>query len=487
VKKYKKIIICTLSIIFLLSLSVSAQPQNFSPNFFRELADVVNQKPEIEVPKYEILEMENGMKFYLAQNKSLPIFEIRGYIDGGKINEAKDQAGITSLMTELMLLGTENYSESEFSLFKERNALSLNLGAGSDRISISGDSLNTESSELINLLAEVLRRPQFKDGYFERTVKEYQQLYRQQFYNDSALLNMYFFKNLYGEHPYGYNYDYNLILDFLAQVEAAEMEEFYQKIIRPEEIAIAISGDFEMAVIKEELKNNFSDWENNKQQKLNQNYVNVNPEIHNQIIVVDKADATQANMRIGYNFYSSKYPKRIPFLMGNRIFGSGGFNSRLMKNLRSDKGLVYGTNAQVRYHDYGGSYHINLSLDPKKALAGMEAVKEEMLKIKSKTDPFAEKELFENVNLYNAVFPKAYQHQIDVLDELVYQMEFYNSSEAYINNFIKQYNGLEVEEVQQIFAEELYPEILFTVIVGPKEEILPQFKEAGIEVEVIEN
>jgi zinc protease len=173
--------------------------------------------------------------------------------------------------------------------------------------------------------------------------------------------------------------------------------------------------------------------------------------------------------------------------MGNRIFGSGGFNSRLMKNLRSDKGLVYGTNAQVRYHDYGGSYHINLSLDPKKALAGMEAVKEEMLKIKSKTDPFAEKELFENVNLYNAVFPKAYQHQIDVLDELVYQMEFYNSSEAYINNFIKQYNGLEVEEVQQIFAEELYPEILFTVIVGPKEEILPQFKEAGIEVEVIEN
>lgn len=392
-KKYKKIIIYTLSIIFLLSLNVSAQPENFSPEFFRELADVVNQKPEIEVPDYEILELKNGMKFYLAQDKNLPIFELRGYIAGGKINEAKDQAGITSLMTELMLLATENYSESEFSLFKERNALSLNLGVGSDQISISGDSLNTESDELISLLAEVLSRPQFEGGHFERTVKEYQQLYRQQFYNDSALLNMYFFKNLYGEHPYGYNYDYNLILDFLKQVEAAEVEDFYQKTIRPEEIVIAISGDFKMTEIKEKLKSNFSGWENNKQQKLNQNYVNVNPEIHNQIIVVNKADATQANMRIGYNFYRSKYPKRIPFLMGNRIFGSGSFNSRLMENLRSDKGYVYGTNAQVRYHDYGGAYHINLSLAPEKALAGIEAVKEEMLKIKNRKDPFAAEEL----------------------------------------------------------------------------------------------
>lgn len=485
-KKTNKIIIYTLIIAFSLSLSSAAETQNFSPQFFRELADQVNEKPEIERPDYQLLELDNGMKFYLAEDRSLPIFEFRGYIDAGKINENKDNAGITSLMTELMLLETENYSESDFSLFKEINALSLNLGTGSDRISISGNSLNTESSELISLLAEVLIRPKFEGNHLERTVKEYQQLYRQQFYDDSALLNMYFFKNIYGEHPYGYNYNYNLILDFLSQVEAEDLRDFYQKTIKPEQIVIAISGDFEMEVVKEKLRDNFSNWENNEQQ-LNENVVEINPKIHNKIIVVNKADATQANMRMGYNFYSSKYHKRIPFMMGNRIFGGGSFNSRLMENLRSDKGYVYGTNAQTRYNDNGGSYFINLSLDPTKALAGMKAVKEEMLKIKSKENPFKEEELFENINLYNAVFPKSYQHQIDVLDEIVYQKEFYNDSDDYLNDFIEQYNGLEVEEVQQIFAEELYPEILFTVIVGPKEKILPQFEEAGLEVEVIDN
>jgi len=486
VRRNYKILIFSLIIILFFSFNVTAGTENFSPDFFRELADAVNKKPKLEIPDYELLELDNGMKFYLAQDRSLPIFELRGYIDSGKINETEANTGITTLMTELMLKATENYPESELALFKEVNALSLNLGAGSDRISISGNSLSTESKELITLLAEVLIRPQFNGRHFTRTVKEYQQLYRQQFYNDSALLNMYFFKNLYGNHPYGYNYNYNLILDFLNKVDSRELRKFYAKTIQPDKISIAISGDFDLEELKKEIKSNFADWKNNAE-KLSKKQVIVNPKIHQKIIVVNKEDATQASMKMGYNFYSSKYPKRIPFLMGNKIFGSGRFNSRLMENLRSDKGYVYGINSQVSYNDYGGAYFINLSLDPQKALAGMKAVREEMKKIKAGKEPLQKQELFENINLYNAIFPKAYQHQIDVLDELVYQKEFYNNSDQYLNNFINQYNGLEVQEVQQIFAEDLYPEILFTVIVGPKEKILPQFKEAGLKVEVIDN
>jgi zinc protease len=486
VKKVNKIVIYTLIILFLLTLSTAAQNQNFSPELFRELADVVNKKPEIEVPDYQLFKLDNGMKFYLAQDKSLPIFEVQGYIEGGKINENKNNAGITSLMTEVMLLATENYNESELSLFKELNALSLNLSVGSDRISVRGNSLKTESTKLISLLNEVLRRPEFEGKHFERTVNESKQFYKQQFYNDSSLLNMYFFKNLYGEHPYGYNYNYNLILDFLDQVNSKEVDSFYQQIVNPEDIVIAISGDFKLEEIKKELQNNFSDWRNSKKE-FSEKHVNVQPKLHQKIIVVNKTDATQANMRMGYNFYSSKFSKRIPFMMGNRIFGGGSFNSRLMENLRSDKGYVYGINAQTQYHDFGGAYYINLSLDPQKSLLGMKAVKEEMKKIKNGTQPFKEEELFENINLYNAIFPKAYQHQIDVLNEIVYQKEYNNNSENYLNDFIKQYNGLEAFEVQSIFAEELYPDIIFTVIVGPAEKITPQFKESGIEIEVINN
>lgn len=310
-RKIKKIIIYSLIIVFSLTLTLSAQTEDFSPEFFRKLADSVNEKPEINVPDYQVLELDNQMKFYLAQDKSLPIFEIRGYIDGGKIDENKNNAGITSLMTETMLLATENYNENELSRFKEINALSLNLGSSLDRISISGDSLKSERTELISLLAEVLRKPKFEGKHFERTVKENQQLYQQQFHDDSALLNMYFFKNLYGKHPYGYNHNYNLILDFLRNVEAEEVEEFYQKTVNPKDTVIIISGDFNYADLKTELKNKFGSWKN-KNYKIQRDYVKVDPKIHNKVLLIDKQDATQANMRMGYNFYKSNYHKRIP-------------------------------------------------------------------------------------------------------------------------------------------------------------------------------
>lgn len=487
-RKLSRILGLTL-IIFLLTLvtlaSAQAAKTDFNEEFFNKLADKVNEIPEIKTPAYEVLKLDNGMTFYLSQDKKLPIVEIRGYIEGGKVNENKENSGITSLMTELMVLKTENYQENELAEFKEINALTLDFGSSLDRINFTANSLKTHSDQLLRLLTEVLRKTDFKGKHFNRTVNEFKELYKQQFYNDSALLNMYFFKNLYGDHPYSYNYNYRLKLAALNDFSPQKLTDFYQKTINPQDIVVAISGDLDIAQMKKKLEQKFADWENNKGSQK-PDYVWVDQDIHNKIIIVNKENATQANMRIGYNFYRSKYPKRIPFLMGNRIFGSGSFNSRLMEKLRSEKGYVYGVNAQTRYNDYGGAYYINLSLKPEKASAGVRAVRKEMEKIKNHTAEFTKEELFENINLYNTIFPRAYQEQINVLDKLVYEMEIYGEPESYINDFIAIYNGLDYQEVQKIFAEELYPEIIFTVIVGPKEEILPQFKDSGVEIEVID-
>lgn len=483
-KEIKNIIIITLIISLSLALSVQAEAPDFSREYFEELAEKNNKVPHIKTPDYQVLRLENGMTFYLAEDKSLPVVELRGYIEGGKIDEEKKNAGITDLMTELMLLKTENYNQQDLTRFKEINALSLNISASLDRMQLSGNSLKTHSDELLSLLTEVLRNPSFKGSHFNRKVREFKENYKQQFYKGSSLLDMHFFKNLYGDHPYAYNNNYNLILDFLDKAEPAALREFYNKSVNPEDIVIALSGDINVKQVKEKIKSNFADWENNKAE-TKRDYVWVDQDIHNKVIIVDKKDATQANVRMGYNFYRSKYPKRVPFMMGNRIFGGGSFNSRLMENLRSDKGYVYSVNASTRYNDYGGAYYINLSLAPQKALSGIEAVKDEIKKIKRAEEPFTKEELADNINLYNAVFPRKYKHKIDILDELIYQKEIYNETDDYINDFIAEYNGLKVEDVQEIFAEELYPDSIFTVIVGPKEKILPQFKDSNFEVEVV--
>jgi zinc protease len=291
---------------------------------------------------------------------------------------------------------------------------------------------------------------------------------------------MHFFKNIYGEHPYGYQYNYNLVLEFLDNVRPVDLDRFYQKNINPDQLVMSLSGDFDIEEMKNILVESFADWENNNIE-VNSDYVNVDPQNHGKVILLNKEDATQAKIRIGYNFYSDKFPKKVAFLMGNRIFGSGSFNSRLMENLRSEKGYVYSINSQTEYHKYGGVYYVNLSVDPANSYQSIEAVKKEMNLIKSGKEPFTEKELFENVNLYNAIFPKAYKENIDIIDKIAYEVEIRDNSDQYINKFIEQYNGLEAEEVQKIFADELYPEIIMSVIVGPADKIAEVLKENNVD------
>lgn len=470
-------------IVLLITLS-SVTAAEFSAELFSELADSVNEIPHIDNPNYSKLKLDNGMIIYLVEDAELPLVELRAYIEGGISQENKEQSGISSLMTELMNLGTKNYDEKEMAGYKELNALSFSINSNYDNYRISGNALSTEKEELINLTAEILKNPEFNRDYFARTVNENIQYYKQQFYRDDGLLDMHFFKNIYGEHPYGYQYNYNLVLEFLDNVRPVDLDRFYQKNINPDQLVMSLSGDFDIEEMKNILVDFFADWENNNTE-VNSDYVNVDPQNHGKVILLNKEDATQAKIRIGYNFYSDKFPKKVAFLMGNRIFGSGSFNSRLMENLRSEKGYVYSINSQTEYHKYGGVYYVNLSVDPANSYQSIEAVKKEMNLIKSGKEPFTEKELFENVNLYNAIFPKAYKENIDIIDKIAYEVEIRDNSDQYINKFIEQYNGLEAEEVQKIFADELYPEIIMSVIVGPADKIAEVLKENNVDYEMI--
>ncbi|MEJ6952325.1 M16 family metallopeptidase [Natronospora cellulosivora (SeqCode)] len=482
-KKYK-LFISILVIHLILVFSVIAEVE-FTEELFFELADSVNEIPFIETPDYTRVELDNGMIIYLAEDNDLPIIELRGYIKGGMSQENEGNAGISSVMVGMMNTGTKNYTENELTRFKELNALSFSISSSYDRYSFSGNSLSTEEDELISLMAEILRNPQFEADYYHRIIQEYFQGLQQQFFNDSSLLNMYFATGLYGDHPYAYNNDINRIIAALQSLTPDDLDEFYKQNIDPGNMILAISGDIDIKEMTELIKEHFADWES-QEIELKENEIAVNEENFNKIVLVHKEDATHAKMMMGYNFYNSYFENRVPFLMANRVFGSSGFSSRLMDNLRTNKGYVYGIGSGMDYRQLGGLFYITTDVAPENAHDTMEAIKSEIYAIKEGENPITEDELFRNVNLYNAHYPKSYRNQISVLTDIMFNVEIMDRDEDYINQFIAEYNDLTAERVQEVFDEHTYPERFFTVIVANKNDVLPVFEEREIEVELIE-
>ena len=353
---------------------------DFDQQLYRELAQGKNEAPYIKLPDYKRIELDNKLVFYLVEDHSYPTVEVTGYLKGGRRQESKQLAGITNFMFEMMNTGTKNYGQQELARYKELHGIDFGFSVKNDYYKFSGSSLSSDKKTLISLIAEILRKPNFKADYYQRIKEETKRGLAQAKTRQDSLLNMYFFKEIYEGHPYSFAYDYDLQREALANINPNSLKKFYQNNIGPNNLTIGIVGDINIEEIKRLVKEEFGSW-SQKEIKLKQPELKMDSLAQNKIKVVNKPDASQAKIRLGYNFYNNKFEDRIAFKMANRVYGGGSFSSRLMENLRSDKGYVYSIYSKSNYYRLGGAYYIETEVKPNKAYQTVKAVKNEMLEI----------------------------------------------------------------------------------------------------------
>ncbi|RCW47730.1 MULTISPECIES: pitrilysin family protein [unclassified Halanaerobium] len=482
-KKLFVILIIT-SLLITFTIHTSAEV-DFTQELYSKLSENTNPIPYLDIPNYNSAVFHNGLKIYLLEDHSLPYIDIKGYIKGGRILENEDNAGITDFMTAVMNTGTQNYGEKELNRFKELNAVDLNLSSSDHYISFSGNALTSEKNKLIFLLKEILLRPNFAAEYRSRLLAERERNIQQSKTRQNSLLEMYFFKNIYLGHPYSYAHDLDLLLDNLDYYTPENLKKYYDKTVRPNKTIMILYGDFDSKKMLKKLHKEFSSWKNSSE-FWKQPTVTAEESNYGKVILINKEDATQAKIKMGYNLDIRYFKDRIAFTLGNEIFGGGDLTSRLSKNLRAEKGLVYNIYSKYVDKKAGGYYILNTSVKPEKTYLAVESINKEIEKIIQGKEQITEDDIFEIVNRRNVFFPKSYRRKEDLLQSVIFNIEFKERDKNYINKFIQAYNILSAEDVNKYFEKYIYPGRFLTVIVGKKEDILPQFEENSISVEVIE-
>ncbi|ADL13014.1 M16 family metallopeptidase [Acetohalobium arabaticum] len=472
-------------IISLVAVQTSYAGVDFDQELFKELAKNKNKIPKIDIPDYKRVELENGMIIYLVKNDELPIVELTGYIKGGRRQEKKDIAGISGFMFEMMNTGTKELSEQDFLRYKELHGIGFNFGVNKDYFKFSGNALSTDKEALISLTADILRYPKFDAEYFKRIKQEKKRSLAQAKTEEDSLLDMYFYRNLYEDHPYSFSSDLNLKMKALDNITPSSLQKFHRRNVAPNNIVLGIIGDIDLSQMEKLVREQFSDW-SKRETRIRQPEIKENKDDHNKVILINKPDATQATIKMGYNFFSNSFEDKIPFEMANRVYGSGRFGSRLMENLRSEKGYVYSVYSRDNYYELGGDYYITTEVKPAKSDETIAAIKKEMLSIKRGKNKISEDELFKIINRYNALFPKVYNSKLSILNKVIYNAEIRDRKPNYMNEYIQEYNNLDAATAQKVFAEYTYPNRFLTVIVGKKQDILPEFENQGIDVEVVE-
>lgn len=467
---------------------VTAQVR-YTPELFEKLARTRNPIPAINIPTYQKRVLENGLKLYLVEDRTLPIVIMGGLILGGQSLETSEEAGISDFLTDLMNTGTKRYSEMELGSYRETHGVHFQITAESDSFALSGNALSVDQRHLMALAVEILQHPRFDRDYFKRKQYQREQGLRQAKLREDNLVNMFFYKNIMKGHPYAFQFDYDQQLAVLEDLTPTRLNTYYQRVIVPNRTVLYLYGDLDHKAIKD-LEAELENWSVGEKLPF-LTKVPENEDTYGRIVLVDKADATQARIKLGYLFdrealFDDNLQDFTAFEIANTIYGGGDFESRLMQEIRSKKGYAYGIHSAIYAPSLGGAYHVNTSVPPDKALETIESIRRMMVDLQSDSASLAEEEVFQVINLRNAFFPAVYRQADEVLQSVIYQIELKQRSENYLNQYIKAYNKVTAESAGRVFSNYVFPEKIFTVIVGQKEALLPQFEIAGIPVDVIE-
>lgn len=301
----------------------------------RKIAPPFVKTTFFELIEPEALTLRNGIEMFFVPGGFQDVLKIEIILEAGRWFET--QRGAAYFTAHLLSKGTRQKNSFEIAEILDRYGAHLEISPGLDFVSISLYSLNRNLSPVLNVLIEILTEPTFSEKEFDQARTLFIQNLKVNNEKTSFVCSKIFRKNLFGEtHPYG------------SEMEEADANSLQTDDLRKHftsffsSLKIFISGKID-AEDKTLITNAFTPLAPAKNPPLVTRIIQANPEHQ----YVEKKDSVQSSVRIGRRSILRAHPDYVPVLFVSHILG-GYFGSRLMKNIREEKGLTYGISASIQ-------------------------------------------------------------------------------------------------------------------------------------------
>ncbi len=292
----------------------------------------------------EKLDSYKGARAYLVQTTSLPMVDIEISIDAGDRYDPATKSGLATVAGQLMNYGAKSNAGllSEAQIADEIADLGANLG-----VSVSGEravmrirtlSRKDLRDRAVLLASAMLSAPTYDTKILAREKQRMTTALLESETKPESVLERRFRKSVYGSYPLANSPS----VQSVANINATDLQQFHKQFYRGDRMIISIVGDVSKAEAAEIV------------QRLLQNVAQSGPPIAqlpeferspveplSQREVTIPFDSQQAHIAMGMTAVTRSNPDYFPLLLGNYILGGGGFVSRLMSEVREQRGLAY--------------------------------------------------------------------------------------------------------------------------------------------------
>lgn len=307
----------------------------------RTVAPLSYSIEDFSLPQPIEYKLKNNCKVFSIPNNAQPIIHFSLSIKGGKLLE-KEQ-GAAALTAKLVGEGIKGMDSIALHQKLESLGAIISTTSDIDSFTINGHCLKRYFSQVIELVRKYLTESTFSDEDFQHILKVMLQQQQLNEEKTSYLATKLFRENFYGDqHPYGKS----LSSEALKNFQISAVEKYYHESVVGLPFTLFISGDITEVEISE-INENLGDLDVRGDALITYPDFVCKISSQNLNIYKEKEDAVQTSIRIGCPTFTLPNKDLEAFTILNEILG-GYFGSRLMKNVREEKGLTYGIHSSFR-------------------------------------------------------------------------------------------------------------------------------------------
>lgn len=425
---------------------------------------------EVNFPPYEMRTLPNGMQVIIVLHHEQPAVSMRLLVRAGSVQDLPGKAGVANLAASLLDQGTTTKTAEQIADQIDFIGGALGAGSGSDLSFVNVIVMKDSFDVGIDLLADVARNPAFAPEEIERQKQQVISNLRVNQGDPDYIASVLFDRLVYGFHPYGL--PNSGTPETLAAITRADLQAYHRRNFVPNNMILAIVGDVTSPEAFAAAERVFGGWPRGEIQPLK---IVEPPSPTRRIVIVDKRDAVQTEIRVGQLAIPRKHQDYLAWDLAVKILGGEGAN-RLHRVLRSERGLTYGASADTEARKQAGDFVAETDTRTETTGEALRLMVDEISKLQR--ERVFERELSDAQAYLAGSFPLTIETPNEIATQVL-NVVFYDLPVEEIGTFRERVQRVTPDDILRVARFYVRPDRLSIVLVGNAAEFVPQLRRVG--------
>ena len=419
----------------------------------RKIAPTLQEIKNYQLPRAVVHTLDNGVKVYEVNTSSEEIIKLEIVFHAGRWYE--DKKLVSRATSSLLREGSKKRTAAVVAEHIDFYGGSIRFPSNLDTSHIQVYCMTKHLENILPVVSEILEEPLLPEKEFKQYIERSEQRLKVDLEKNDTVAYRQVTEMIYGsDHPYGYN----STSKYFQELDRTDLVKHYEKNYVSDNCLILVSGKTQkntIALLNKYLGNSIRKGHATKKEFI------ISP-AKDLKWTMQKEDSLQSAIRIGKQLFNRHDPDYFKFFFLNTILG-GYFGSRLMQNLREEKGYTYNIYSAVDAMLWDGYFMIGAEVRQEKQEAALKEIYSEFKRLREEKLGKEELEMVRNYLLGTLLTAVDGAFNIaDVTKTIILN----NLPQSYYQDLIQTIKSVTADDLQQLAQNHLQQESFYEVIVG---------------------